>query len=246
MIDSLRGQVALITGAASEIGTAICRELVAAGATVVAADDHYPEVQALALSLGKQVIPRHLDVTDPDAVRCCIDDMVFVHGGLHIVINNAGMPGRQLETADYPLEEWHRVMAVNLHGVFHVMKYAIKPMLAQGQGHLVNIAAELPTNGWAGSAAYVAARHALLGMTRSAAAEYADRGLRINAIGPSFIDAPLPAALQPGEYAEIVGLKPTGVSDTPEQIAALACSLLTPDAAQTNGSYQLYEARQPV
>ena len=239
--DSFQGRVALVTGAVSGIGAAICRQLAGLGATVVAADLDGDGAKALAISTDGSVHPMSLDVSDPYTVNAAIDRIVRDHGGLHMVVNNAGIGGRQLDTAEYPLDEWHRVMAVNLHGVFHVMKYAITRMLPQGEGVIVNMASVLASNGWAGSAAYVAAKHALVGMTKSAALEYASRGLRINAIGPGFIDTPLLEALDPEEYAALVGLHPAGRLGSAEEVAELTCFLLSPQASFINGSYHLVD-----
>ena len=239
--DSFQGRVALVTGAASGIGAAICRRLAAMDATVIAADIDGDAAKALALSTEGRLHPIRLDVSDPYAVNAAIDRIVRDHGGLHMVVNNAGIAGRQLETAEYPLDEWHRVMAVNLHGVFHVMKYAITRMLPQGEGVIVNMASVLASNGWAGSAAYVAAKHALVGMTKSAALEYAGRGLRINAIGPGFIDTPMLEHLDPEEYASLVGLHPAGRLGSAEEVAELTCFLLSPQASFINGSYHLID-----
>lgn len=243
MNDHFQGRVALVAGANTSIGVAVCRQLAAAGATVIAADADLDDVQALSLNVGSGITPLQIDVSDPDAVAHGIEQIIAAHGALHMVVNTAGIAGRELETAEYPLEEWHRVMAVNLHGVFHVMKYAIRQMLAQGGGSIVNIAPMLHRNGWAGSAAYVAAKHALVGMTKSAAVEYASRGLRINAIGPNFVDTPLPPALQPDEYATAVGVRWAGVMETPGQIAGLAILLLADHQDGVNGSYQLFDSR---
>ena len=117
---------------------------------------------------------RQLDVSDVDAVRQLVEATVAEYGGLHFAVNNAGIGGASAPTADYPLEEWHRVLGVNLHGVFFSMKYEIPAILASGGGAIVNMASILGSNGWAGSTAYVAAKHALVGMTKTAALEVAE------------------------------------------------------------------------
>ena len=234
-------RVALVTGASSGIGAAICRQLAEEGHQVIAADVNLPGAQAVALSLGGNVQPVMLDVTDPDAVAACIQQIIQHHGRLDMAVNNAGIGGASLETGEYPLDEWHRVLAVNLHGVFYCMKYQLNAMQAQGSGAIVNMASILGSNGWAGSAAYVAAKHALVGMTKSAALEYASQGIRINAVGPGFIETPMLSSIKPEEYAALVGLHPAGRLGKPEEVAALTCFLLSEQASFINGSYHLVD-----
>ncbi len=235
------GRIALVTGAGSGIGEAVVRQLVAGGAKVLAADIHGDAAKALAMTLGEQVLPLEVDVSDPDAVRRMVETCVERFGGLHLAVNNAGIGGASEPTADYPLDEWHRVLGVNLHGVFYSMKYAIPAILAAGGGAIVNMASILGTNGWAGSAAYVAAKHALVGMTKSAALEYSARGLRVNAVGPGFIDTPLLENLDREVYAGLVALHPAGRLGRAEEVAELTCFLLSQRASFITGSYHLVD-----
>ena len=235
------GKVALVTGAASGIGEATVRHLVQAGATVVVADINHDAADAVATGLGGNALPWQLDVSDPDAVRHAVDATVQRFGGLHLAVNNAGIGGASLETADYPLDEWHRVLGVNLHGVFYSMKYEIPAILAAGGGAIVNMASILGSNGWAGSAAYVAAKHALIGMTKSAALEYSARGLRINAVGPGFIDTPMLADVDPATYRGLTDLHPAGRLGSADEVAALTCFLLSAQASFITGSYHLVD-----
>jgi len=241
MSNPVSPRIALVTGASSGIGAAICRQLAAEGCQVIAADVNLAGAQAVALSLGSGVQPMMLDVTDPDAVANCIDQIIQQYGRLDMAVNNAGVNGISLETGEYPLDEWHRVLSVNLHGVFYCMKYQLKAMQAQGSGVIVNMASILSCNGWAGSAAYVAAKHALVGMTKSAALEYASQGIRINAVGPGFIDTPMLSTMKPDEYASLVGLHPAGRLGNAEEVADLTCFLLSPRASFINGSYYLID-----
>ncbi len=241
MQNEFDGRIALVTGAGSGIGEAVVRQLVAAGAKVLAADINGDSAKALAIALGDQVLPLQVDVSDPDAVRLMVETCVERFGGLHLAVNNAGIGGASLQTADYPLEEWHRVLGVNLHGVFYSMKYEIPAILAAGGGAIVNMASILGTNGWAGSAAYVAAKHALVGMTKSAALEYSARGLRVNAVGPGFIDTPLLENLDREVYAGLVALHPAGRLGTAAEVAELTCFLLSQRASFITGSYHLVD-----
>jgi len=235
------GKVALVTGAASGIGEAVARQLAANGAQVVVADLDRHAAEQVASSIGAQARARQLDVSDADAVRQLVEATVAEYGGLHLAVNNAGIGGASLATADYPLEEWHRVLGVNLHGVFYSMKYEIAAMLAGGGGAIVNMASILGSNGWAGSTAYVAAKHALVGMTKTAALEYSARGLRINAVGPGFIDTPLLAGMDRTAYDGLVALHPAGRLGSAGEVAALTCFLLSEQASFITGSCHLVD-----
>ncbi|KRG77769.1 short-chain dehydrogenase [Stenotrophomonas ginsengisoli] len=235
-------RIALVTGASSAIGAAICRQLAEEGCQVIAADVNLSGAQAVALSLGERVKPVMLDVTDPDAVAACIGQILKQYGRLDLAVNNAGVAGIGLDTGEYPLDEWHRVLGVNLHGVFYCMKYQLKAMQAQGGGIIVNMASMLgPEACWGGSAAYVAARHALVGMTQSAAREHASQGIRINAVGPGFIQTPTLAAIKPDDYAAMVGLHPAGRLGNASEVAELTCFLLSERASFINGSYYVID-----
>nr|WP_255326747.1 SDR family oxidoreductase [Pseudoxanthomonas sp. J35] len=132
-------------------------------------------------------------------------------------------------------------MDVNLHGVMYSMKYELPAMLASGGGSIVNMASILSSVGWSGSIAYVAAKHALLGMTRTTAMEYATQGIRVNAVGPAFIDTPLLSGLEPAVRESLVGLHPVGRLGTADEVAALTCFLLSKDASFITGSYHLVD-----
>ncbi|MBD9536195.1 SDR family oxidoreductase [Stenotrophomonas sp. STM01] len=241
MQQDFQGRIALVTGAASGIGEAVVRQLAARGAQVLAADIDGDAATAVAMSLGDRVMPLRVDVSDPDAVRHMVQAGVERFGALHLAVNNAGISGASLQTADYPLEEWHRVLGVNLHGVFYAMKYEVPAILAAGGGAIVNMASILGSNGWAGSAAYVAAKHALVGMTKSAALEYSAQGLRVNAVGPGFIDTPLLQGMDAQAYAGLVALHPAGRLGTADEVAELTCFLLSDKASFITGSYHLVD-----
>lgn|SRR5690606_25969273 len=240
MAQDFTGKVAIVTGGASGIGEAVCRQLAAGGAKVVVADYNPEAAQALAQALG-EAIAVQVDVADADAVRRMVEAAVERFGGLHLAVNNAGIGGPSHPTAEYPLGDWHRVIDVNLHGVMYSMKYELEAMLAAGGGAIVNMASILGSVGWSGSLPYVAAKHALLGMTKTTAVEYATRGIRVNAVGPAFIDTPLLANLDREVYDGLVGLHPVGRLGTPGEVAALTCFLLSDAASFITGSYHLVD-----
>jgi len=234
------GQVAIVTGGASGIGEAVCRRLSAEGASVVVADYSGDAAQALADELG-DALAVELDVADAAAVARMVDTTVARFGGLHLAVNNAGIGGPSHPTADYPLEDWHRGIDVNLHGVMYSMKHQPPAMLASGGGAIVTMGSILGGVGWSGSLPYVAAKPALLGMTRTTAMEYARQGIRVNAVGPAFIETPLLAGLDRATHDGLAELHPMGRLGSAGEVAALTCFLLSPDASFITGSYHLVD-----
>jgi NAD(P)-dependent dehydrogenase (short-subunit alcohol dehydrogenase family) len=133
-------------------------------------------------------------VADDDAVRSMVEQIVRDHGRLDVAVNNAGIGGDQVPTGEYPVESWRKVLSVNLDGVFYCMRHELPAMVAGGGGSIVNMASILGSVGFAQSCAYVSAKHGVVGLTRTAALEYAKQSIRVNAVGPGFIETPLLAA----------------------------------------------------
>ncbi|MFI7316516.1 SDR family NAD(P)-dependent oxidoreductase [Streptomyces venezuelae] len=237
------GRTALVTGAASGIGLAVARRLAAAGAAVVVADFNEQGAHDVARSLtesGTRAAAVRVDVTDPESVRHAVDFTVGTFGGLHLAVNNAGIAGATAPTGEYGVEDWQRVIDTNLNGVFYSLRYELPHLVAAGGGAVVNMSSILGTNGFAGSAAYSAAKHAVVGLTKTAAVEYAARGVRVNAVAPGFIDTPL---LQGDEEqrSRLVALHPQGRLGTAEEVADLTLFLLSDHASFINGSYHLVD-----
>ena len=239
------GKVAIVTGAGSGIGAAIVRELASRGAQVIAADlesDAAEKVVAAIRSDGGKGHALAVDVADAEAVERMVGFAVEECGGLHLAVNNAGIGGPNEAVADYPLEGWRSVIEVNLNGVFYGMKYEIAAMLESGGGAIVNMASILGSVGSANACGYVAAKHAVLGLTKSAAIEYATLGIRINAVGPAYIDTPLLSKnLDAETLGQLAGLHPVGRLGTPEEVSGLTCFLLSQAASFITGSYHLVD-----
>lgn len=241
---TFHGQTALVTGAGSGIGAAIARELGASGARVIVADLDNARAEAVAAEIVAAGGAAHAaggDVSDPAAVKALVDLAVEKGSALTLLVNNAGIGGPLAPVGDYPLDGWRKVMGVNLDGVFYGMRHAIPEMLKAGGGAIVNIASILGSVGFANASAYTAAKHAILGLTRTAALEYAARGIRVNCVGPAFIDTPLLANLPPGAKEALVAAHPVGRLGTAEEVAALTVFLLSDRARFINGSYHLVD-----
>ena len=244
-MSGFKGKVAIVTGAASGIGAAVARELAAGGAEVVVADLDKSAAEAVAKEIkaaGGKAHAFAVDVADAATVEKMVDFAVSTCGGLHLAVNNAGIGGAQAMVADYPLDGWRQVIDVNLNGVFYGMKYEIAAMLKSGGGAIVNMSSILGSVGFANSSAYVAAKHALLGLTKTAAMEYAKQGVRVNSVGPAFIETPLLTKNLSAEMlAGLASLHPMGRIGKPEEVSALTCFLLSDRASFITGSYHLVD-----
>lgn len=239
----LDGKVALVTGAASGIGRAVAEAYAREGAAVVLSDVAAPEGETAAAEIArKHSVRAHFvraDVSLPEECERLVATTLERLGKLDIACNNAGIAGETHETADYSIQGWEKVIAVNLSGVFHCMKYEIPAMLASGKGAIVNMASILGAVGFAGAPAYVAAKHGVLGLTKTAAVEYAARGVRINAVGPAFIHTPLIRKLEEDAAASamLVSRHPAGRLGHPEEVAALTLWLSSDAASFVTGAY---------
>lgn len=237
-------KVALITGGASGIGQACAATLAKRGARVVVADYNIQLGEAVAEGLrqrGAEALFVHVDVSDPESVERMVAQAVAAYGRLDIAVNNAGIGGEANPTGAYSVAGWRRVIDVNLNGVFYCMRYEIPAMLESGGGAIVNVSSILGAVGTAGAPAYVAAKHGVVGLTKAAALEYAQQGIRVNSVGPAYIDTPLLAHMDHETRERVTRLHPVGRMGTAQEVAELVAFLASDEASFITGSYHLID-----
>jgi NAD(P)-dependent dehydrogenase (short-subunit alcohol dehydrogenase family) len=232
---SFENQVALVTGAASGLGLATAKAFAESGAAVVLADWHADAVDAAAEALarqGHQTLAIRCDVSDDDQVEAMVAQTVARFGRLDAAYNNAGIQNVLAETADSPRDDYDRVMGINLRGVWSCMKYELRQMRKQGSGAIVNCSSLGGLVGGAERGTYHAAKHGVLGFTKSAALEYAARGIRINAICPGLIHTPMAdQMIVAGQQAALDAMLqdvPSGRLGRPDEIADTVLWLCSP------------------
>ena len=238
------GKVAIVTGGGSGIGEACVAALVARGARVVVADLNMEGAERVVAAhpAGGEVVAVKVDVGDPASVEAMVRFTVERYGRLDVAVNNAGIGGESNPTGQYSPEGWDQVIDVNLSGVFYCMRYEIPAMLAADGGSIVNMASILGAVGFANSAAYVAAKHGVLGLTKSAALEYGTQGIRVNSVGPGFIHTPLiDANLDEATQRAIADMHAMRRLGEPEEVAELVCFLASDAASFITGSYHVID-----
>ncbi|WP_221800743.1 SDR family NAD(P)-dependent oxidoreductase [Oceanobacter mangrovi] len=242
MIDyQLKGKVAMITGAASGIGFAIAEKMAASGAALSlwdVSEDHLTSAIEKLKHYDVPMLAIVADVSDADAVAAGVERTVAELGRLDIGVNNAGIGGPAAKSAEYPIDGWNKVININLNGVFYCQRAQLQTMVKQGSGSIVNMASILGQVGIAMSPAYVAAKHGVVGMTKSAALEHAADGIRLNSVGPGFIHTPLVDETLDKETQDYLATQHAlNRMGTPAEVAELVCWLASDAASFVTGTY---------
>ncbi|MEG9328224.1 glucose 1-dehydrogenase [Salinimicrobium catena] len=236
----MKNKVVIITGGASGIGEATAALFAAEGARVVVSDIQEEKgkavVERIKNNSGKAAFFK-ADVSVAEENEALVNFSVKTYGKLDIAVNNAGIGGEANKIADMSLEGWHKVISVNLDSLFYGMKYQIPAMQKNGSGSIVNISSILGSVGFMGSAGYVAAKHAALGITKTAALEYSSESIRVNAVGPAFIDTPLLDQLDDDLKQQLVAMHPIGRFGKGKEVAELILWLGSDKASFATGAY---------
>jgi NAD(P)-dependent dehydrogenase (short-subunit alcohol dehydrogenase family) len=240
----LEGKAALITGAGGAIGRATALAFAREGARVAVADlvaEAAHETVARINAAGGQALALSGEVANDAAVQEMVAAAVAAYGRLDCAFNNAGIAGWQIDAAGQKTAEWSeaafdRMIAVNLKGVWLCMKHEIVQMQAQGGGAIVNTASIAGLAGLATSSAYVAAKHGVVGLTKTAAIEYADAGIRVNAVCPGFIRTPMTAPMTPERSERMLAQTPAHRMGEPEEIAEMVLWLASERASFVTGA----------
>ena len=236
----MKNKTAIITGAASGIGKSTALLFAKNDINVVMADINETELEKACKSItdsGYKATFLKVDVSNPEDMKALVDLAINTYGKLDVAVNNAGISGEISPIVEKSIDAWLKVISINLNSAFFGMKYQIEAMLKGGGGSIINVSSILGQVGFAGSSAYAAAKHGLIGLTQTAALEYSSKNIRFNTVGPGFIDTPMLSVLDQTVSDQLIALHPIGRLGKPEEIAELIYWLGSEKSSFVTGSY---------
>jgi 2-dehydro-3-deoxy-L-rhamnonate dehydrogenase (NAD+) len=240
MFFDLTGQTAIVTGSATGIGEAIAHRLAKAGATVAVADLDFQGAAAVASAIGGNAFPVSIDISNPASVCQAVGDVLARTGRIDVLVNNAGIAGKAAPLWEQSEEDWHRIIAVNMNGVFNCCKAVIEHMRSRKYGRIVNIASIAGKEGNPNMTGYSATKAAVIAFSKSLGKEVATEGICVNAVAPAVIRTRILDQLTPAQIDYMTARIPMRRTGTPEEIAAVVHFLASPDSSFVTG--QCYDA----
>lgn len=239
----MKNKVAIVTGAASGLGKAIAKRFVENGTKVVVSDIDETKGKKVVEELNKNdgdTFFIKADISKPEDCKMLVEKTVEKFGKIDFAVNNAGIGGEQSVTGEYSVDNFKKVIDINLNGVFYGMHFQLPEILKQ-KGVIINMASILGSVGTPYSAAYVAAKHGVVGLTKTTALEYAKKGVRVNSVGPGYIETPLLDQLDEEQKKQLVQAHPIGRLGKPAEVANLVVWLCSEEASFITGSYYLVD-----